>query len=693
MATSSMSGVIQQVRRTVLLRDGAGMTDGQLLECFISRRDEAAFAALVRRQGPMVWAVCRRVLASHHDAEDAFQATFLVLVRRAASVLPRDMVANWLYGVAYQTALKARSTAARRGMRERQVSPMPEPAAANPTVQRDLQLSLDQELERLPTKYRAAIVLCDLEGKTRQEAARQLGRPEGTLSGWLTRGRALLAKRLTRRGVLLSGGALTALLSQQAASACPPASVAATTILAASLATLGRAAAGCAASNTAAVLVEGVLHGMLLTKLKTVAVVVLILGILAGGAGGLAYSVLGRPAPGNSGNAPVGAAPFDATEPAEQAPGQRIQPQRPKDGLLDLNQMWSRGRAVGKGPVRLTHAPMRIDDIKNFVPYGHMVGGHVTPIDHQYYYPKSIDPPRAVDIFAPADGFVVMIGHRVQLTGSTERKRDYDDFALTVEHSGTFYTFYDLLTELDAAILGKLDQAVRERFAKKGQGPPVHVRIPVKAGQVLGKVLGRSLDFAVINSETQLKGFLNPATYGHYAWRVHLVDPFDYYEEPIKGDLLKLNPRTAQPRGGKIDFDIEGRLAGNWFKEGTGGYPGTRDPRGYWLGHLAIVRHHLDTDKIIISIGDFDGRPRQFGVKGNGPDPAQVSKENGVVKYELINMAMPSSPRPFEGADGQVVGVVLLQVLDGRKLTVETFPGKTANEVAGFTKAALTYER
>jgi DNA-directed RNA polymerase specialized sigma24 family protein len=128
MATNQMSEVIQHLRRTMLLRDGAGLTDGQLLEDYLSRRDKAALEALVRRHGPMVWGVCRRVLRNHHDAEDAFQATFLVLVRKAASIVPRQMVANWLYGVAHQTALNARATAAKRKERERQVTEMPEPA-------------------------------------------------------------------------------------------------------------------------------------------------------------------------------------------------------------------------------------------------------------------------------------------------------------------------------------------------------------------------------------------------------------------------------------------------------------------------------------------------------------------------------------------------------------------------------------
>src|SRR5438045_804449 len=153
MATGQLSEVIQHFRRTMLLRNGAGRTDGQLLEDYLSRRDEAALAALVQRHGPMVWGVCRRVLGNYHDAEDAFQATFLVLVRKAAALASPELLANWLYGVAHQTALKARATIAKRAVRERQVTEMPQPAVAEPDLWHDLQPLLDQELSRLPDKY------------------------------------------------------------------------------------------------------------------------------------------------------------------------------------------------------------------------------------------------------------------------------------------------------------------------------------------------------------------------------------------------------------------------------------------------------------------------------------------------------------------------------------------------------------
>jgi RNA polymerase sigma factor (sigma-70 family) len=295
MAISRMNQIVKHLRRAALQRDGGGLTDGQLWGRFVEHRDQAAFAALVKRHGPMVWGVCRRLL-NHHDAEDAFQAAFLVLVRKAASIWPREMVGNWLYGVAHQTALKARATTFRRRARERQVMQMPEPAVAEPDLWHDLQPLLDQELSRLPAKYRVAIVLCDLEGKTRTEAARQLGCPEGTVAARLARARAMLAKRLARHGLPVSGGTLAAVLSQDGASASVPTSAVSSTIQAASLLAAGQAAAGMISVQVAA-LMEGVMKNMLLTKLKLAVAVVLIVGIIAIPAAGLTYRAMAGEGP------------------------------------------------------------------------------------------------------------------------------------------------------------------------------------------------------------------------------------------------------------------------------------------------------------------------------------------------------------------------------------------------------------
>lgn len=274
MATSPMSVVIQQLR-TALGQGGAEMTDGELLYLFLNGGDNAALAALVRRHAPMVWGVCRRLLRSHHDAEDAFQATFLVLVRKAASVKPREAVGNWLYGVAHQTAVRMRAMAAKRAGREKVVVDMPE-MVVEENSHNDLLPLLDQELSCLPDKYRLMIVLCDLESKTRKEVARQLGIPEGTVAGRLARARAMLAKRLARKGVAVSGVGLGAALSQVAVSASAPATLVASTIKDTSLMAAGKVVEA-AISPTVAALTEGVMKAMLLNKLKTVTVMVMLM--------------------------------------------------------------------------------------------------------------------------------------------------------------------------------------------------------------------------------------------------------------------------------------------------------------------------------------------------------------------------------------------------------------------------------
>jgi RNA polymerase sigma factor (sigma-70 family) len=284
MRTSPINRVIDHLRRAVLLPDGAGLGDGELLSSFIERHDETALAALVRRHGPMVWGVCRRLL-SHHDAEDAFQATFIVLVRKAASIRSREMVGNWLYGVAHQTALLARRTAARRRAREVQVTEMPDTEAVQQDQWPELRPLLDEELSRLPEIYRAVIVLCELEGKSRKETACQLGVPEGTVAGRLARARVMLAKRLAQRGVVVSGGTLAAILSQNVASAGVPNVVVTSTIKVASLFAAGQAVATGAISVKVAALTEGVLKAMLFTKIKSVMAVVLLVAALVGGAG------------------------------------------------------------------------------------------------------------------------------------------------------------------------------------------------------------------------------------------------------------------------------------------------------------------------------------------------------------------------------------------------------------------------
>jgi RNA polymerase sigma factor (sigma-70 family) len=191
----------------------ADLSDGQLLERFVDQHDEDAFASLVRRHGPMVLGVCQRVLRHVQDAEDAFQAAFLVLVRKAPTLERPELLANWLYGVAYRTAQNARGRATRRGQHEREAVLMGAATNDPEPFGQELRQLLDEELHRLPEKFRAPLVLCYLEGKTNEEAARILGWPIGSMSFRLTRGRQMLRDRLTGRLQALSVALPSALLT------------------------------------------------------------------------------------------------------------------------------------------------------------------------------------------------------------------------------------------------------------------------------------------------------------------------------------------------------------------------------------------------------------------------------------------------------------------------------------------------
>jgi RNA polymerase sigma factor (sigma-70 family) len=280
MADGPLSDLIRRLRRVVAVGE-AGLTDASLLDAFVRRRDEAAFEAIVRRHGALVLGTCRRVLRSHHDAEDAFQATFLVLALKATSITSRTSLSNWLYGVAYRTSLKAKLSAERRRRREGKAD------MRNPNLPADrdeLQSLIDEELSRLPDKYRAVIVLCDLEGKTRRQAAEQFRCPEGTVAGRLARARTLLAKRLTQRGVVLSAAALAGHESLHIASAGVPASLIVSTSKAATLYAAGQTITGVVSSHVAA-LAAGVLQAMMVAKLKTFAFAAFAIGLamIAGG--------------------------------------------------------------------------------------------------------------------------------------------------------------------------------------------------------------------------------------------------------------------------------------------------------------------------------------------------------------------------------------------------------------------------
>lgn len=343
---------------------------------------------------------------------------------------------------------------------------------------------------------------------------------------------------------------------------------------------------------------------------------------------------------------------------------------------------------TGKGTVSFTSPPRRLKDIEFIEPIGLMVGGHVTPIDHGYYYPPNWkpqdNPAEFKDVLSPANGTIT----NIQLVGGKQ-----GDYRLVIHHTCTFYTIYIHVKELSP----KIAQTIGD-FSSMSK----NTNIPVSAREVIGRANG--FDFSVHDDETVLKGFIIPEHYDAEPWKIRTVNMFDYFVEPIKSQLLAKNVREAEPRGGKIDYDIDGRLVGNWFVENTNGYRGGGVAPDYWNTHLAFAYDGLDHSLIIVSMGNFSGEAKQFAVKGNSPDPASVSMSTGIVKYELVDVEyiIKDTGQYWDRisyAKGlkavgieQVHGVVLVQLIEDRKIKFETFPEKTAAEVTGFTNPTI-YER
>lgn len=356
------------------------------------------------------------------------------------------------------------------------------------------------------------------------------------------------------------------------------------------------------------------------------------------------------------------------------------------DGQSGANQQtaaWTKD-CTSPARVQMTHLPMKMSDVASFTPYGLVAGAHVTPIDHLYFYPKP-GPRDTYPVYAMADGYITEITTRaVQVDSGKPRPPEY---RYMIQHSCQTISYFDLITKIDDSILAEHPDAT----TKGMQG-----RFPVKAGQIVGWIGEQSLDTAIYNMDLVLPGFITPSMYDAEPWKVHTDDFLSYFSEAHQAEIQKINKRKGEPYSGKIDYDQPGKLIGNWFKEGTNGYAGASNygvgdgtGRGYWSGHLAIFYHVIDPSMIIVSIGEFkDGDPQYFAVTGNTPDPADVSKASGLVKYELIR-----APHGEEIiTDTKVMGVALFQVLDGEKLRAEFFPDKTGDEVTGFI-SPMTYER
>lgn len=278
MPTAPFGPLIQQMRKLAAIQ--CPWNDGQLLQRFSGCCDEFAFTAIVARHGPMVLRVCRNVLQHEHDAEDAFQAAFLVLAKNTRAIRKPEALADWLHGVAYRTAMKAKRSAARRRNYETRLGAMPPKAATSPAWD-DVQAVLDEEIQRLTAPFRSVFVLCVLEGKSRPEAAAALGIEEGTVGSRLMRARQQLQKRLERRGIQLALLMAALSASKSALQGGVPAQLAGATIRSGLAIASGASSAGILPAHIAA-LAAGVSRAMFLTKVKTATVLLLTAGLFAG---------------------------------------------------------------------------------------------------------------------------------------------------------------------------------------------------------------------------------------------------------------------------------------------------------------------------------------------------------------------------------------------------------------------------
>jgi len=342
----------------------------------------------------------------------------------------------------------------------------------------------------------------------------------------------------------------------------------------------------------------------------------------------------------------------------------------------------------GNGTVQLTHEPMDMSDVSTILPIGTLAGAHVTPIDHLYFYPKDMTHRDAAPVYAMADGYIVSYSERsTRVDNGSSQAAEYQ---LYFQHSCSFYTYFDLLTSLTPSLKAEID---------KSGGKDLH--IAVKSGQEIGRVGAQSLDTAVYNFDLTLKGFVNPDSYKTELYKLHTDDFFKYFKDPAKSEMLAKNPRKFEPYGGKIDYDIDGKLIGNWFVEGSHGYEGsgqqvgTSDGQGYWTTHLAIVPDAITQGLIDLSFGDYEGKPVQFNAAAGSPDPATISQASGLTKYQFVSFAN-SSPSETGGVpvpQTAIQGTALFQLTGTRTLKMEVFPSKTADQVSGFTSAAKTYVR
>lgn len=353
---------------------------------------------------------------------------------------------------------------------------------------------------------------------------------------------------------------------------------------------------------------------------------------------------------------------------------------------------------TGKGSVPYTAELLRLNDLANIVPLGRMFDSHVTPTDHQYWQPLDRNASyNQYKLYAPADGHIVSLARtlpgRVTTIDQAATTTEIE-YNMTIEHTCDFSTILLHVHSLPQSIL---DQVT---FDSSNRAPSV--RIKVTAGQEIGTVGGTTFDIITVDVTKKLSGFVNEKTYEGEPWKIYSQDTVAYYAEPLRTQYYSKISRTAQPVGGRIDYDKDGFAVGNWFRQGTVGYVNNYSER-YWDGHLAIAYDPHVPSQIIFSTGhSFDGKSAQFMVDPNSPDPATVDASKGIVTYNLYSYYYTTSNgTSWNGAfaakdlkmvkNGGLKGKVLLQVQPDKTLKVEMVP--VGSSQTTFSGAAQIYTR
>ena len=353
----------------------------------------------------------------------------------------------------------------------------------------------------------------------------------------------------------------------------------------------------------------------------------------------------------------------------------------------------SNGQCSGTGTQPLTHAPMNPSDISSIESMGLMTGPHVTPVDHEYYYGADQNAPvDTYPVFADANGVITAVEY---VNDGTKPA-----WWATISHSCTFMSNYNLMTSIAPAIKAALP---------KGWGPNSNgnVHIPVKSGALIGYVGHQSLDFQLWNTQTTLKGFLNPIAYNNAEpWKVNTAQPLEFFTASVKSQILPFYLRTVAPLDGKIDNDVINEAVGNWFKVGSNGYAGT--PGGnnagqysYSSTHLALAYDNIDPGSEVFSIGNYQGQPMQFAAIGN-PDWTKITNGSGITKVQLGSITRTAADgsiwtgqfvKGIKFKSGAPQATALIEVTGPEEMRVEVFPGKTPAQVSTFDSNAVSYDR